>query len=238
MRKRRFITTIFLLLLVFVMSPFNAFAAREWPQDTIQVSLKNIPDNAEYIDMLIKIDDSDEKYTQENTDNLKQIGFDKQKLIDYNSDGFVSVSAHFKLFYTNMKINNSYKPITFAPVEPPDSSAQQYPHSNTVTRYQRLVDNYNEVKLIVLDAEGNVIRESKSFSIKQTDQKQLSDILYDIKTNEVKAVFYEKQKPFPASLSYMFLFVVLLIIILVAVLIWFIIMRLCKAIAKHKQAAR
>ena len=226
MHNCRLTVIISLLLLVIMISPLNVFASRKWPQDTVYVSLKNIPENAEYVDLLIKIDDSYEKYTQENIDNLKQLGFDKQKLIDYNSDGFVSVSAHFKMFYTNMKIDRSIEQITFAPVGPPDSSAQQYANSDSVARYQRLVDNFDEVKLIVLDAEGNVISESQSFSVKSTDDKQLSSILYDIKSETVKANFYEKQKPLPKSLSYLFLGIVLIIIILIAVLLHYVVIKL------------
>ena len=65
----------------------------------IDFRVHDITDEACYIDLLIDLDKTDERYVEKNEENMKQFGFNAEKLCAYNDNGFV----------VNMVINKGRK---------------------------------------------------------------------------------------------------------------------------------
>ncbi len=99
-----------LILAALVCLLTNSFTAFAMPQEaqTIPVKIKNFPYECEYIDLLIDIDEEHEYYTKANTENMQAQPFDTTELAEYNKDGFVSYTCHFKGAKSDLRIKGGW----------------------------------------------------------------------------------------------------------------------------------
>ena len=183
MRKNTKQFAFFILLLVLVVTlPMTALANSPAPQDHLTVYLNNLPQNAVYADLLIKMDPTDTQYVdfqfgdyENNKEKINQIA-------DYSVDGFVSFTIHYNNAKSNIKIendNNEIYKVTFC---------KGLQHDEFITQYEDLLVNYPVLKIAILDKDYNIITVSDEVKIPQEKYIRFYDhIDYDVKANEITA---------------------------------------------------
>lgn len=158
------------------------------PKDSLTVYSYNIPDNAEYIDILIQMKTSDEHYIDINKANLEMYDFDYSKLVGYiDSEGYLSLSCHYKDNYTTMKIDR---------IDKGDREETQNnfilkkgDEGNLLLDGALMIPLYNEkyrLKVAVLDKNGSIIQTSDSFDIINDSGYLEYDIHYDVLNNQIE----------------------------------------------------
>lgn len=241
----------FPLILIFIWNPILAKAGGDYKQETIDLALYAIPDDAVYIDILMQINENDSNYTPENTDNLSQLDFDYTNLVNYNSNGYVSLSAHYDRIYTYMKIDrenyqgidgynifapyvNSY-PCEIYPIADSKESEKSEISSSQFRKEQfisNMTHEYCNIKLVLLDLSGNILKETSPFSIEQNETKLLRTIRYYAASDHVDVEYYSVTPVEEVRREYTNLIVK--VFLTIAVIIMIIFKLICKTLAKYR----
>lgn len=201
----------------------------------IHISLDTISPQAKYIDVLIKIDETSPEYCQNNERNLSQIPFDSKIISDYNSDGFVSISAHYngivtdinmKYIYNNYDIESDKYPgykreLLFTNYENDTSDFSYFFHKN-------LIEKYHEMKIIVFDENGNVLDESDQFSFDEIKTEATTSyvngsITYDMDNKTISVSRYYRNYTKRNSTNMVKTILLCRMFVIIAVLIIFVI---------------
>lgn len=157
---------------------------------TVTLHLDNVPDSAYYTDLLVSINENDDVYTSYNTDNGKKNGFlESDNYLNYNNDGYVSYSLHFKNAENTMLINgyksnysnNVRADIEFIPFDYPNF------HEN----YNLLMEYSPSIKVVILNRNKEVISVSDIGTINSENGYLSGGITYDILNNKLQVEFYE-----------------------------------------------
>ena len=165
-----------ILLAVTICAAFCSVPAFAMPQaaQTIPVKIKNFPNECEYIDLLIDIDEEHEYYTMANTVNMQAQPFDTAELAEYNKDGFVSYTCHFKDARSDLRIKGGRVYVI---------KKEQSP---------LIISLKFSVMVAVLDRNGHILKVSDAVTISD-DKCFLYDgsyINYDYSSNGVSADVY------------------------------------------------
>ena len=118
------------------------------PSDVIMcdIDIDNMPEETAYVDLLIRIDGSDEDYTEFNAENGAKFGIsEKSEIVSYN-DNFQSYTFHIKNSFSEMKpfdIGDGWYCVQF--ISDTDGSLDEFR------------EKYKAVKLAYLDEFGNVL---------------------------------------------------------------------------------
>ncbi len=159
--------------------PITAYSAST--AERLEIDSYNLTESAVYIDLLIKMDVSDEFYTELNQNNMDRFDFDKTKLIEYcDKEGYISFSCHYKDIYSNLKLertifkNNILSRNSFTLS---DSLGQN------IYVMKDLFDKRRTFKIIVLDNDGNIIQTSEAFDIINDNGYLEYEVKYDVKDN-------------------------------------------------------
>ena len=212
---KRFPIIILVIMLCLALMPVKPLAASaQCIQEQLEVFSTNIPDDAEYLDVLIKMDEDDPYYTPCNEENMKQYSFDKTTLAEYSTDGFVSLSYHYyvpeKTLYTDMKINKTrYNEI--------DRTWNTFSSYNDETYYS-LFNGKRVIRIAVLDKDGNIIQVSKSIKMTGKKGRVNSSIDYNIGKNKLEYEYEDEQNP--SLLELLLILLLLPIIILWSISPW------------------
>ena len=187
--------------LVIILIPFNCVSAyASEPANDITIESSNIPDGTAYIEILVLMDSNDESYTAFNSENMAQYTFDSKELSDYNEDGYISLSCHFKNNYTEMTIDPhdtvngiiSWNYYTLVKYENAKFGRNDYTMTDLVTQKRKL-------KIAVIDENGKILQVSDSFDIVKNSKLFLDMIEYDVSNNVVHMEWDEK--PFKISFT-------------------------------------
>lgn len=194
------------LVLLFIIPVQNVYAARQDAQNII-LDISNIPDNASYIDILTNIED--EKYTDFDKEYMRAYSFDAKELSQYDKNGLVSYSCHYKDKGVKVDISIKEGRITFTD------------HKTTVGFFK----NHNELKIAVLNKNGQIIQVSDTIKINDNDDKiyLAGDIKYNVGENTVEPdLFDNSTNDFSVFLTYLpYIWVVpASIVILIVVIIY------------------
>ena len=129
----------------------------------MELSFENAPEGTVYIDPLIKIESSDENYTnftaapiivKYNNDHSRtytslNITVDSE-IATFNKDGYISMSLHLKNCELKIyKANGSYH------------SACEFPHEGSL-EIDEIADNYGKFKAAYIDENGKVLGVTKA----------------------------------------------------------------------------
>ena len=186
-----------LLTIVFILVSAPISVSASDIQGEIWLSIYDITDKACYIDLLIKMDKNDDRYTEKNEENMKQFGFDAEKLCDYNDNGFVSFSCHVRrnLTQTVLKKSNSH--------ESTNKFSCKLEDMQTSLGWGIINSDY-EFKVIVLDENGEVLQTSDIFDLNDM-KKDEGYIAYNVKSNTVKLDLpYKSDRSFAKLLNILF----------------------------------
>lgn len=151
--------------------------------EDLAVESTGLPKEAVYMDMLISMDENDEAYTPFNEENMKQYSFDTTAIAEYNSEGFVSMSCHYKDNLTDMEIHlnargdyhNSFilERLSDGSLGAPGSLVN------------RLLDEKRQFRIALLDENGSIIQLSKPFDSKTKNGPLIHYIGYDAENNTI-----------------------------------------------------
>ena len=103
--KKLFLTLVFLLATAFSL-PVSVSANAPMPADHLTAILSNLPDDAVYADLLIKIDENDPKYVEFQPNAGVYIASGASELVAYSKDGFRSFTFHYKDANSNIRISH------------------------------------------------------------------------------------------------------------------------------------
>lgn len=168
--------------------PFQMLTASAQAElESLAVESSELLDNAVYMDMLISMDENDEAYTSFNEENMKQYSFDTKTIADYNSEGFVSMSYHYKDNFTKMEIKpdfrgDYYNSFTLSRIS--DGSLAQ----NSMLVYKLLNEN-RRFRIMLLDENGSIIQLSKPFKGSGKKGPLIDYIKYNAENNTLSLTY-------------------------------------------------
>lgn len=225
---------IIIVLCCIILLPFQMLTVyAEARLDSFAVKSVGLPREAVYMDMLISMDENDKAYTPYNEDNMKQYSFDTKTIAEYNSEGFVSMSYHYKDNFTKMKIlyNNKYGYINSFVL---DKCSNGGLVAND-TRVHDIISEDRKFRIALLDENGNIIQLSEPFKGNSKRGLLIDYVGYDVKNN-ILSLRYEYNYVLEYWLwnsnpKYTIIGIIALIII-----IKFLISRLKLFISKHKHS--
>lgn len=175
--------------------PFQALTvyARIRLED-LAVESSRLPKKAVYMDMLISMDENDEAYTLFNEENMKQYSFDTKSIADYSSEGFVSMSCHYKDNLTDMKIqlnargdyHNSFNLDRL-------SNGNMGADSNLMEKF---FNENRKFRIALLDENGSIIQLSEPFECNGKDGRLTHYIGYDAINNTLSLSYESEIMPF------------------------------------------
>ncbi|MBQ6633986.1 MAG: hypothetical protein IJU51_04190 [Clostridia bacterium] len=180
MVKKILLCTIAFLLGTHLLS-IQAFARTDRYTYNIIIESEDITDEACYIDLLIKIDKSDDRYVEKNEENMKRFGFDTEKLCKYNDNGFVSFSCHVKRNLTEPELRKNQQR------ESSNDFTCTLDGRKTAVGWDMIHGDY-KFKVIILDENGEILQTSDMFDIDGM-KKDDAYIEYNVKTNTVRLVY-------------------------------------------------
>lgn len=155
-RTKRALSMIVLIIACVFAFPLSAFANAPAPADHLTVEITNLPQNAVYADLLIKIDPEDPNYVDFQphsfADDLSKVG----ELVDYSVDGYRSFTFHYRGAQSNIllkDVDDGEYIVEFCN----GSEYQEY-----LTQYEDLRQNYRDIKIVLLDEDYHIITVSRA----------------------------------------------------------------------------
>jgi len=153
----------------------TVLASHPTPPSSMFIMIGNSPENAVFADILIRINERDPNFTAVNEDNLALFGLDTHaEIVGFNDNGFMSFTFHYidasaeiYLSKSRMGINvhfdgsgefhfvNSSREVHFGFGE----------KAGFRTQFHDLHENYQNMKIALLDYSGNVLSVSAEFSL-------------------------------------------------------------------------
>ena len=169
---------VIVLILLFILPVQSVNAARKWA-DTILLDISNIPDNAAYVDVLVDIQDSSH-YTEFDSSYMKGYDFDTKELAEYDKDGFVSFSCHYKdkLIKTDLHIKEGKTEFV----------------GKTITN--QFFWDKNKLKIVILDKSGHILQVSDTVKIYEDKIYLAGDIKYNVGENTVEPDLFDNRSGF------------------------------------------
>ena len=178
----------FLLCVILVCSlPVSVFAnAPDYP-DYFDVNITNLPEEAVYADLLIRIDENDPNYTPFQPSDLGEDEALLADIIDYSEDGYSSFTLHYKNAVSNNKINKYYDDeyyVTFC---------YGYGYGSVYSQYTDILNNYRKVKIALLDEDFKIIAVSEEADLSNISLVNAFTgyMYYDVSDNSLEAEMYE-----------------------------------------------
>lgn len=183
--KKLFLIVVLLFVASFSL-PVSVSANAPVPVDHLTAILSNLPDNAVYADLLIKIDENDPQYVDFQPNAFVHTASGARELVAYSKDGFRSFTFHYKDAKSNIRISHYYNY---------DHTITHYvdfcnglEYRDYLTQYENLRKDYRDIKLVLLDKEFNIIAVSETTQLpKESSAFRFNgSIYYDFTTNIVE----------------------------------------------------
>lgn len=152
MKKASKLLSVLILLAILVCAlPVSVSANSPGPAVHLTVVFSNLPENAVYADILIKIQESDPNYVAFQPNEFADDVQDAQELVNYSVDGFRSFTYHYKDAMSNMKLEPYYDDLYYADF----CNGSEF--HNFLTQYEDLRKNYSDVKVVLLDKDFQIL---------------------------------------------------------------------------------
>ena len=147
--------------------------------------------------LINKMDKNDDRYTEKNAENMKQFGFDTEKLCSYNDNGFISFSCHVKRNLTRAVLEKN------SAHESTNRFSCKLDDMRTSLGWGIIHGDY-KFKVIVLDENGEILQTSDEFDLNAM-KKDEGYIEYNVKANTVKLDLpYKSDRYFAKPLNILF----------------------------------
>ena len=185
--------SVIILLLIFAFSlPTAVFANAPAPADHLTVTLANIPDNAVYADLLIKISQDDSNFIDFQSNDYAELISESSEIVTYSQDGYYSFTFHYKNSKSNIKIEEYYNDLDCV------KFCMDLEYNEYLTQYESLLNNYNDVKIALLDKDFNIITVSNAAKLPK------ENVMYNF-YDKINYDFTDNKIDFYISKSYFFL---------------------------------
>ena len=158
---KKYILFFIILLFILCVLPLTAYANSPPPPSHFYVQIDNLPDNAVYADILIKIDAQSDGYAPFNSDNGNRYGIAADsEIVGYDYDGYMSLSFHYNGVYSEMNPGN----FLYFQMTPASQSIDKITES---------------LKVALFDKDGNIIQVSPSISTIPPKNQFARELIYD-----------------------------------------------------------
>jgi hypothetical protein len=174
--------SVIILLLIFTFSwPTAVFANAPAPADHLTVALANIPDNAVYADLLIKISQDDADFIDFQPNDYADFVSNSSEIVTYSQDGYYSFTFHYKDSKSYIKIDHYYDDLDCV------KFCEGLEYNEYLTQYESLLNNYNDVKIALLDKDFNIITVSNAAKLPEVNNLYnfYGEINYDFTDNKI-----------------------------------------------------
>lgn len=186
MNKLKKILTLLILVCLFgCLCSFTVSANAPKPADHLSIYITNLPEEAVYADLLIKISNDDPNYI----DFQESVYGDDKSLVkeidNYSKDGYRSFTLHYKNAKSNITIEHAYNEYYMVKF----CYGSQY--REYLTQYEDILNNYRNFKIALLDKDFKIISVSDSDKLPQ-DRPAISfygDVNYDAINNDITVDF-------------------------------------------------
>ncbi len=203
------VVIIALIVSMLLSSQNIAYADSQPKARTITIHLTQLTDDAYYVDLLVKIADSDAIYTAFNSENAVRNGFDERdSYVNYESEGYISYSLHFINADNDMKIDK-YKSdysediradIEFIPFNYPDYDEN----------FDLLMQYSPKIRVAILNEDKEVIGVSDVGTIKKDKGYLSGGITYNVSSNSLKIDYYTPNNTF-GIIAFVFIGIIMII---------------------------
>lgn len=211
----KMISAVIMVLLLNILTMFHphiVYANGPMPASNLVVEVINFPDQAVYVDLLIRMDLSDQHYVAFNESIGKTYGIKREsEIVSYHEDGYLSYSFHFSNASCELALEKD-KINVFA---------------DDYDDFNYIYDELRYFKVAILDSNGSIIAMSKEYKLREISDTYLVDgvITYDVSQNVVTGIDnYEGIKGLIKNLSFIFIFFLIMwvapLIITMAIETW------------------
>ena len=179
LKKLFFIVVIVTILASSFVLP--VFANAPMPADHLTVVLSNLPDDAVYVDLLVKINQDDPNFVDFQSNNYADSASKSSEIVSYSDGSFYSFTFHYKNSKSNIKIEHYYDDLYYV------DFCNGLNYQDYITQYESLRNHYRDVKVALLDKDFNIIVVSKSIQLPEENNAFVFDgvIYFDFNTNSL-----------------------------------------------------
>jgi hypothetical protein len=124
--------------------------------------LLNAPEEAVYMDLLIRMDETDPRYCELEEDNLPNSFSESAEIITYFEDGFLSYTFHYRGAISQIQLNEKSEAVFFV-----DSTRRIYSGDTIIAEdHKQDIETRGKIRLALLNAQGDIVKVSRSLSIR------------------------------------------------------------------------
>lgn len=183
--KKLFLIIILLFVAAFSL-PVSVSANAPLPADHLTVFLSNLPDEAVYVDLLIRIDENDPQYVAFQSNTFVSSASNAKEITDYSKDGFRSFTFHYKDAKSNIRISKHYNYDQTIAYYVDFCNGLEY--RDYLTQYENLRKYYRDIRIALLDKDFNIIVVSETAQLpKESNAFRFNGrIYYDFATNTIE----------------------------------------------------
>ena len=178
--KKKILFSLIVIFLFCAISAPSVYANSPPPPSSLEIVIENYSEAAVYCDLLIKIEKNDPDYAVFNSHYGEKLGIQRDsEIAQYNEDGFVSYTFHFRGASSHNEIKiyeNDWGPYAYGPyfADTDDSYVQ----------FENFISEYTVFKIALLDIDGNIIQISNEVKIKPNVVSSFRGyIKYDAESN-------------------------------------------------------
>ena len=164
MMKRKF-SLLLVLVLLFCALPVTVSANGMPPFPWYWFELSNLPEGTQYVDMLVKLPQEDSRYVPLVPENLPDAFSEDAPILDYCEKDFRSYTFHYKNAKSMIQVDSDNAVFFFTDA----------PENDPIQEHTADIYNRGKIRLAMLDEKGNILKVSRSFSVKR---EQLFDYQY------------------------------------------------------------
>lgn len=178
--KKLFFVVVLVTILAFSFV-LPVFANAPMPADHLTVVLSNLPDDAVYVDLLVKISQDDPNFVDFQSNDYSDSVSKSSEIVGYSDGGFYSFSFHYKNSKSNIKIESYYDDLYYV------DFCNGSDYQDYLTQYESLRNHYRDVKIAILDKDFNIIVVSESVQLPEENNAFVFDgeLYFDFNTNSL-----------------------------------------------------
>lgn len=178
--KKLFFAFVIVSILVFS-SALPVFANAPAPANHLMVVLSNLPDDAVYADLLIRISQDDPNFVDFQSNNYSDSVSKSSEIVSYSDDSFYSFTFHYKDAKSSIRIEPYYDDLFYV------DFCNGLAYQDYLTQYESLRNHYRDVKIALLDKDFNIIVVSEATRLPKESNAVVFDgiIYFDFDTNSL-----------------------------------------------------
>ncbi len=159
-RNKRMSVLLLAVVLLLCILPLPASANSPGACPWYEIELSNLPEGTANVDLLIKLKKTDKKYVDLVEENLPETFDENAQIITYCDGNYRSYTFHYKDALSEIGVGKTNVKFFAIGARVESNENVRYDHADEI--YQR-----GEIKLAMLDADGNILKVSPPLSLGQ-----------------------------------------------------------------------